>query len=152
MPSEQKGDPVEARTRVLFLCTGNSARSQMAEAFLRYFAGERFEAHSAGLEPREIDPMTRRVMKEAGVDMEGQRSKGVEEYMGKMHFGFLITLCTRSEKSCPSVFPGAGRRLEWPVEDPASVTGPERNRLAAFRRVRDELLRLVVDFAGREAD
>lgn len=126
-------------TNVLFLCTGNTARSQMAEAFLRRLAGDRFVAYSAGLEPDEINPYTRRVMEEIGYDLAGQFSKGVEEYMGKMHFGYLITVCANAEARCPSAFPGVGQRLHWNLDDPAAFVGTEEETLAVFRRVRDEV-------------
>lgn len=133
-------------TKVLFLCTGNSARSQMAEAFLRKLGVERFEAFSAGLEPSEINPMTFRVMSEIGIDLEGQRSKDLTEYMGKMHFGHLITVCSRAQISCPAVFPGMGKRHHWDIEDPAAAVGTGDERLEVFRRVRDELKARVESF------
>ncbi len=128
-----------SKTRVLFLCTGNTARSQMAEAFLRTLAGDRFEAHSAGLDPSVINPMTTVAMAEKGIPLEGQRSKSVDEYLGRVHFGYLVTVCARAEESCPRVFPGVGRRLFWDLEDPASAAGTPQERLEAFRRVRDEI-------------
>ncbi len=124
---------------VLFLCTGNSARSQMAEAFLRRYGGDRFEAYSAGLEPWDIHPLTRRVMEEIGYDLAGQRSKDVREYMGRQHFGYLITVCAHAERNCPRAFPDVSERLHWDIDDPAAVEGSEAERLAAFRRARDEL-------------
>jgi arsenate reductase len=127
------------RTAVLFLCTGNTARSQMAEAFLRRYGGERFEAASAGLEPSEINPMTRQVMEEVGYDLEGQWSKSVDEYLGKKHFGYLVTVCAEAEKQCPKAFPGVGQRVHWPFDDPAAHEGTEEERLETFRRVRDEI-------------
>ncbi len=126
-------------TRVLFLCTGNSARSQMAEAFLRKYGGDRFEAHSAGLEPKGINPLTVRVMNEAGVDMSGQASKGVETYLGKLHFHYLITLCDDAEKNCPATWPGVNQRLHWSFEDPGAFEGSDQEKLAKFREVRDRI-------------
>ena len=126
------------KTRVLFLCTGNSARSQMAEAFLRLYGGSRFEAHSAGLEPKGINPYTRRVLAEVGVDMVNQTSKDLRVYLGKMHFGYLITVCSNAEARCP-IFPGVATRLHWPFDDPAAVEGTDEEKLAAFRRVRDAI-------------
>ena len=125
------------RTRVLFLCTGNSARSQMAEAFLRKYAGERFEVHSAGLEPKPIHPLTIRVMEEAGFDMSGHRSKGIGDYLGKVHFEYLITVCDDADKNCPTVWPGVNQRMHWHFEDPAKFEGSEEQKLAKFREVRD---------------
>lgn len=139
------------KIRVLFLCTGNSARSQMAEALLRRHAGERFEVYSAGLEPKGIHPNTLRVLSEIGLDAEGQRSKHLDEYMGKLHFGYVITVCANAEERCPAVFPGMGRRLHWPFDDPAAATGSAAEKLAEFRRVRDEIdARLQAWLAGQE--
>jgi arsenate reductase len=126
------------KTRVLFLCTGNSVRSQMAEAFLRKYAGDRFEVYSAGLEPSIINPLTIRVMEEMGIDLSNQRSKSLQEYMGKLHFGYLITVCDRAEQKCP-IFPGMGMRLHWPFEDPSRASGNDAERLAKFRQVRDQI-------------
>jgi arsenate reductase len=125
------------KPRVLFLCTGNSARSQMAEAFLRKYAGDRFEVHSAGLEPKPINPFTIKVMQEAGFDMSAHRSKGIGDYLGKIHFQFLITLCDDAEKNCPTVFSGVNRRLHWSFEDPAKSEGNDEEKLVKFRQVRD---------------
>jgi arsenate reductase (thioredoxin) len=125
------------RPKVLFLCTGNSARSQIAEAFLREYAGDRYEAYSAGTEPKGINPYAERVMEEVGVSLSGQYSKHIKEYMGKMNFGYVITLCDEAEKTCPTVFPGMAQRLHWSFEDPAAFTGSEDAGLAKFREVRD---------------
>ena len=122
--------------RVLFLCTGNSARSQMAEALLRKHAGDRLEVHSAGLEPKGIHPYTIRVMDEIGVDIRGQSSKDVMTYMGRVHFGVVITVCDNAEKNCP-IFPFTTTRLHWPFEDPARFEGPDEAKLAKFRDARD---------------
>ena len=127
------------KTRVLFLCTGNSARSQMAEVFLRYYAGDRFEAHSAGLEPKPINPLTLAVMEEIGFDLSEQRSKGVEVYLGKTHFEYLITVCDDADKNCPTVWPGVNQRLHWSFEDPAQFVGTEEQKLAKFRQIRDAI-------------
>ncbi len=127
------------KTKVLFLCTGNSARSQMAEAFLRKYGGERFEAYSAGTEPKGIHPYTNRIMQEAGISLSGQYSKHVKEYMGKVHFGYLITLCGEAEEKCPTAFPGAGQRLHWSFEDPSAFLGSEDEKLAKFGEVRDQI-------------
>jgi arsenate reductase (thioredoxin) len=126
------------KPRVLFLCTGNSARSQMAEAFLRKYDGEHFEVYSAGLEPSVINPLTVQVMEEIGIDMSGHYAKPLTTYLGKMHFGYLITVCSRADEKCP-VFPGMGQRLHWPFDDPAAAEGNTEQRLAVFRRVRDEI-------------
>ena len=125
------------QTRVLFLCTGNSSRSQMAEGFLRKYAGDRFEAHSAGLEPKPLHPLTVKVMEEAGVDMSGRTSKGFETYLGKILFQYLITVCDDAEKNCPTTWPGVSNRLHWNFEDPAAFQGTQEEKLAKFRQVRD---------------
>jgi arsenate reductase len=127
------------RIKVLFLCTGNSARSQMAEAFLRKYGGDRFEVYSAGLEPKEIHPYTREVMKEIGINLTGQRSKHLSEYLGQIHFGYLITVCAQAEEQCPAVFPGMGQRLHWAIDDPAAFDGTDAQILGKFRQVRDEI-------------
>ncbi len=128
------------KTKVLFLCTQNSARSQMAEAFLREQGGNRFEAYGAGCSvAEEIHPYTVRVMEEAGIDIKDQYPKGMREYMGKMHFGYLITVCARAEKECPTVFPGVGLKLTWLFDDPRGAGVPEEERLEKFREVRDQI-------------
>jgi arsenate reductase len=127
------------KTKVLFLCTGNAARSQMAEAFLRTYAGDQFEAYSAGLEPTEIHPYTKQVMQEVGIDLNGHHAKALKNYMGKKHFGYLITVCSNADKNCPSVFPGMGQRLHWDLEDPVAFEGVDEAKLQKFREVRDQL-------------
>lgn len=126
-------------TRVLFLCTGNSARSQMAEAFLRQLGRDAFEAFSAGLEPKGLNPFTVRVMEEIGIDISRQRSKGVDEFLGKEHFHYLITVCHDAEENCPRIWPGVHTRLHWSFEDPASFSGPQEEKLERFRDVRDQI-------------
>ncbi len=126
------------KTRVLFLCTGNSARSQMAEAFLNQIGSDRFEVHSAGLDPSAVNPFTIHVLDEVGIDWSQARAKGLKEYLGKVHFGYLITVCSRAEERCP-IFPGMGQRLHWPFDDPAAAEGSDEEKLAVFRRVRDEI-------------
>lgn len=125
------------KSRLIFLCTGNSARSQMAEAILRKYAGDHFEVHSAGLEPKAINPYTITVMQEDGFDMSAHRSKGLDVYLGRLHFEYLITLCDDAEKNCPIVWPGVNQRLHWTFEDPSAFTGTDEEKLARFRRVRD---------------
>jgi len=127
------------KTKVLFLCTGNSARSQMAEAFLRRRAGDLFEVHSAGLEPKGINPFTVRVMQQIGYDLSEQRAKDVIEYLGKVHFGYLITVCAHAEEHCPKTFLGVSERIHWPVDDPAAFIGSEAETLQRFREARDEI-------------
>ena len=125
------------KQRVLFLCTGNSARSQIAEAFLRKYGGERYEAHSAGLEPKGLNPFTVKVMQEIGIDVSGQTSKGVDTYLGKTLFQYLVTVCDDADKNCPTVWPGVGNRMHWSFQDPATAEGTEEEKLAKFREVRD---------------
>ncbi len=128
-----------AKPVVLFLCTGNTARSQMAEAFLKKYAVERFEVHSAGYEPKSINPYTIKVMEEAGFDLSGQYAKGVRNFLGKRDIRFLIIVCDQAEKTCPKVFPGVLTRLSWPFEDPAAFSGTEAEKLDKFRAVRDQI-------------
>jgi arsenate reductase len=131
------------KTRVLFLCTGNSARSQMAEALLRRHCEDLFEVYSAGLAPREIHPYARRVLAEVGIDMAGQYAKNLDMYLGRMHFGYVITVCSRAEEQGPTV-PGMSVRFYWPLEDPAAATGTDEEVLAVFRRVRDQIEARVI--------
>ena len=114
-----------SKTKVLFLCTGNSARSQMAEALLKKYAGDEFDVYSAGLEIKDINPYTIRVMQEVGISLEGHYAKHVREYMGKFNFGYLITVCSDAEEKCPATFPGISHRLHWSFEDPAAYVGSE---------------------------
>ena len=127
----------EARRRVLFLCTHNSARSQMAEGLLRYLAGDRFEVYSAGTEVTRVRPQAIVVMGEIGIDISGQESKALERYLGEP-FDYVITVCDDANEACP-VFPGAESRLHWSFRDPSQATGGEEERLGVFRSVRDEL-------------
>lgn len=128
------------KQRVLFLCTGNSARSQMGEAFLRHYAGEQFEVHSAGLEPKGINPYSIRVMDEVGIDIRGQHSKSTREYMGRMFFHYLITVCADADKNCPqALWAQGGKKLYWPFDDPAAIEGTDEEKLATFREVRDQI-------------
>ncbi|HWR16871.1 MAG TPA: arsenate reductase ArsC [Terriglobales bacterium] len=125
------------KTRVLFLCTGNSCRSQMAQGFLRAYASERFEAHSAGTNPSGINPLAVQVMNEVGIDISGQRSKHVAEYQGQ-DVSLVVTVCNNAKEQCP-IFPGRCLREHWPFEDPAEAAGSLEHRLNVFRRVRDEI-------------
>lgn len=123
--------------RVLFLCTHNSARSQMAEGLLRHLAGGRFDAYSAGTEATHVRPGAIAVMAELGVDISGQESETLERYLGEP-FDYVITVCDDANETCP-VFPGAENRLHWSFEDPSRAAGGEEERLAVYRRVRDEI-------------
>jgi arsenate reductase len=109
----------------------------MAEAFLRRYGNGQFEVHSAGLEPKGVNPLTIKVMKEVGIDISGHTSKGIETYLGKTLFQTLITVCDDADKNCPTVWPGVNSRLHWSFEDPAKFEGAEAERLAKFREVRD---------------
>jgi arsenate reductase len=125
------------KKRVLILCTGNSARSQMAEGLLRHDAGEAFDVESAGTKPGIVRPEAIAVMRELGIDIGGHRSKHVDEFDGQ-RFDYVITVCDNAKESCP-VFPGATKLLHRSFEDPAALEGSEAERVALFRRVRDEL-------------
>ncbi len=128
------------KPKLLFLCTGNSARSQMGEAFLRAYAGEHFEVFSAGLSPKgEIHPVVRKVMREIGLTMEGQTPKNVSDFLGKMVFAYTVTVCGNAEEQCPRVFLSMGTHYYWPFEDPAALNGPEEDVLAQVRVIRDQI-------------
>ncbi len=125
------------RLRVLFVCTGNSARSIMAEALLRRHGGDAFEVLSAGTEPRGVNPLTLRVLAEAGLPTEGLSSKSVREFLGQ-EFDYVITVCDQARESCP-VFPGSHQSLDWGYDDPGVATGTDVERMAAFRKVFTQL-------------
>ena len=127
------------KPQVLFICTGNSARSQIAEAFLRHYAGNNFDVQSAGLEPKGINPYTVRVMVELGYDMSGHRSKNLREFMGYTHSRYVITLCSDADASCPRGLWSSGEKLYWPFDDPAAFEGSDEEKLAYFRKVRDQI-------------
>jgi arsenate reductase (thioredoxin) len=128
---------MERPTRVLLLCTGNSARSQMAEGLLRHDGGARFEVHSAGTKPGNVRPEAIAVMRELDIDISGHRSKSVDEFSGQ-DFDYVITVCDNANENCP-VFTGKTVRIHWSFEDPAAVKDDEAARLIVFRRVRDEI-------------
>ena len=125
------------RARVLFLCTHNSARSQMAEGMLRHLAGDRFEPHSAGTEATHVRPLAIRAMDEIGIDISRQESKTLEQYLDES-FDYVITVCDDANEACP-FFPGAANRLHWSFEDPSRARGSEEEQLAVFRSVRDRI-------------
>ena len=131
-------------TRVLFLCTHNSARSQMAEAFLRAAAGDRFEAGSAGTEKTSVNPLAIRVMAELGIDLGGHASKRYDDVASR-GWDYLITVCDDANERCPWV-PGSVQRLHWSFPDPSRAIGTEEQRLAAFRRVRDQIRERLTDW------
>ena len=130
---------MKGKLKVLFLCTGNSCRSQMAEAILRHEAGDRFEACSAGLEPQPIDPLTIRVLEEAGISTKGLRSKGITEFLARVTINYVIFVCDKAHKACPRIYPFTLLNLYWPFEDPALFQGTPEQRLAKFREVRDQI-------------
>jgi arsenate reductase len=125
------------KTRILVLCTGNSARSQMAEGLLNHLGGNHFEVYSAGTQPSSVRPEAITVMKEIGIDISGNRSKHVDEFAGQA-FDYVLTVCDNAARNCP-VWPGRTKRIHHSFEDPASVQGTLEERLAAFRKVRDEI-------------
>ena len=138
------------KKRVLILCTGNSARSQMAEGLLRHEGGDRFEVFSAGTKPGIVRAEAIAVMNEIGVDISGHRSKSVDEFIGQP-LDIVITVCDNAKESCP-VFPGTTKRLHWPFEDPAAAQGAEDDRRAAFRQIRDQIHRRIMGFVdGNES-
>jgi arsenate reductase (thioredoxin) len=132
------------KQRVLFLCTHNSARSQMAEGLLKSTAAERFEVASAGTQATRVHPLAARVMAEVGVDVGGHTSKPVDEFL-KQRWDYVITVCDAANEACP-VFPGQATRLHWSFEDPSQATGTEAERLAAFRQVRDQIKNRLTDW------
>jgi arsenate reductase len=134
-----------SKQRVLILCTGNSARSQMAEGLLRQMAGDRFEVESAGVALTQVRPEAIEVMKEIGIDISTQRSKSVDEFANQ-EFEYVITVCDNAKEQCP-VFPGRTQRIHWSFEDPAVAKGEFDERLKIFRRVRDEIKDRLTEFA-----
>ena len=126
-----------SKRTVLFLCTGNSARSQMAEGLLRHLAGDRFEVLSAGTDPAGLNPLAVEAMREAGIEISGQRSKHVREFLGRpVHY--VVTVCSNARERCP-IFPATFRQVHWEIDDPAAAPGTPEEKLAVFRRVRDEI-------------
>jgi len=136
------------KPRVLILCTGNSARSQMAEGLLRHLGGARYDVFSAGTKPVGVNPLAIEVLREKGIDIASQRSKSVAEFSGQP-FAMVITVCDHAAEQCP-VFPEATKRLHWSLPDPAAFSGTAQERLTAFRRVRDELERRISSFLKSE--
>jgi arsenate reductase len=143
------GNAAENRQRVLFLCVHNSARSQMAEGLLRARAGDRFEAFSAGNEATEVRPLAIRAMAELGIDISGQRSKTTAE-LGGQRFDYAVTVCEDAKEACP-YYANAAHQVHWGFEDPAAATGSDDERLAVFRRVRDEIAASIDEFVSAAA-
>lgn len=141
-----KGESMNDKKRVLILCTGNSARSQMAEGLLRELGGERFEVESAGTRPTGLRAEAIEAMREVGVDISRQRSKPVDEFAAQ-EFDYVITVCDNARESCP-VFPGKTERVHWSFDDPAAIEGEWGERLAAFRRVREEIGARLREWVG----
>jgi arsenate reductase len=136
--------------KVLILCTGNSARSQMAEGLFRQEAGDRYQVFSAGTKPTQVRSEAIAAMREIGIDISGHRSKSIDEFAGQ-ELDLVITVCDNANESC-SVFPGRTRRLHWPFEDPAVVVGSEEQRIAAFRSTRDRIQARIKLFLEGDAD
>jgi arsenate reductase len=136
---------MEKKTNIIFLCTHNRARSQIAEAFLRKYASDHFNVFSAGFESQDIHPLTYKVMEEVGIDLNGHFSKELKEFLGKQHFGIIVTVCKRAEERCPTI-PGVGTRLFWDLEDPSSFKGSEEEKLEKFRDIRDQIEEKIQQF------
>lgn len=143
------GNAVE-KQHVLFLCTGNSARSQMAEAFLRHLGSDRFEVHSAGLEPKDINPLAVQVMEEAGISMRGHFPKSLSDFLGKVAVRYAIIVCDRAERECPRLWPFGASVLSWPFDDPAAIGGSNEVRLEKFRDVRDQIKKRIRQWLSEE--
>jgi arsenate reductase len=138
-----------SKARVLILCTGNSARSQMAEGLLRRFGGEQFEVFSAGTRPVGVNPLAIEAMRELGIDISAQRSKSVAEFAAEK-FATVITVCDNAAEECP-VFPSVPERVHWSLRDPAAVSGTREEKLEAFREIRDDLERRIREFVSSAA-
>jgi arsenate reductase (thioredoxin) len=149
---DHKGSFTVNKPLVLFLCTGNSARSQMAEAFLRHYGGDRFEAASAGTEPKGINPLTIRVMEEVGISLDGQLSKSLKEFLGHRAVRHAVFVCSHAEQNCPAIWPFTFSRLSWPFDDPAAAEGTEEERLEKFRMVRDQIRAKIVNWLEAQPD
>ena len=135
------------KKKVLFLCVGNSARSQMAEGFLRYMAGDTYEVFSAGVKPTQVNPLAIKVMAEAGVDISKHKSKSAIEFIGQ-NFDYVVTLCDNAKQLCP-VFPGKYEKVHWNLDDPAKAQGTEEEKLAIFRKIRDMIEQRIEDWVRR---
>lgn len=135
---------MQHKPKILFLCTGNSCRSQMAEGILRKLAGDRFEVYSAGTRPAGLNRQAVEAMGEIGIDISAQRSKSIDDFQGQS-FAYVITVCDRARQECP-VFPSGAVALHWGLEDPAAASGTLQQRREVFRRVRDEIHRRILNF------
>jgi len=136
--------------KVLFVCSHNSARSQMAHGWLKHLAGDRFEVYSAGVEPGTVNPLAVKAMAEVGVDIADHKAESIRAYLGKLPVYWLIVVCDKAAESCPRVWPGVGERLHWFFEDPSAATGTEEEKLAVFRRVRDEIRQQIEQWLAEQ--
>ena len=142
---------MEKKTRVLFLCTANSSRSQMAEGFLKAWAGDKYDAQSAGISPSILNPLAVETMQEIGIDISKQKSKSIELFL-KQGFDYVITVCDQAKESCPN-FPGQSKKIHWSFEDPASIIEDENEKMKVFRKVRDQIAEKIRKFiAGSDWD
>jgi arsenate reductase (thioredoxin) len=142
---------MKGKPNILVLCTGNSCRSQIAEGYLRHYAGDRFGVHSAGTNPAEgVHPVAIEVMTEDGIDISDGRPKDVKEFLGRLALRYLIIVCGGANESCPRIFPGISQRLYWPFDDPAAFRGTEHETLEEFRRVRDEIKQQILTWLESE--
>ncbi len=124
---------------VLFVCSHNSARSQMAEGWLRHLAGDDLDVYSAGVNPGTLNPLAVRAMNEVGVNIADHKAEGVDTYLGKIIVDYLVIVCDKASQTCPRVWPGLRERMFWPFDDPSSAQGSDEEKLEVFRRVRDEI-------------
>ncbi len=134
------------KVKVLFLCTRNSCRSQMAEGFLKHLAPGRYEVLSAGMEPKPIHPLAIKVMEEVGIDIGSQKPTDVNSVIGRYIFAYVIFVCEHAQKNCPRIFPGFGDHAYWPFEDPEGFEGSEEEKLDKFREVRDQIRARIEDW------
>ena len=134
------------KNKVIFICTGNSCRSQMGEGILRNIAGDIFDVYSAGLKPSIVNPNAIKVMKEIGIDISHHTSDDVNKYIGE-NFDYIITVCDNAKESCP-VFPGNGERIHWSFKDPADAVGSEEEVLNEFRKIRDQIKSTLEQFVN----
>ena len=137
------------KIKVLYLCTGNSCRSQMAEGFLKAFGKDKYEAFSAGTKPTQVNPLSIKAMDEIGIDISSHSSQSVEEFC-QQTFDFVITVCGNAKETCPA-FPGEYKGIHWDLEDPADAVGNEEEKMTKFREIRDKIKRNVSDFIKRNS-
>jgi arsenate reductase len=138
------------KAKALFIDTHNSARSQMGEALMRHYAGDKFEVYSAGIEPQEISPLTFVVMEEVDIPLTGQKPEGVRTYLGQKHFGYVFTVCDYAESQCPTTWLQAQHHMHWNIVDPLKAEGTEEEVLAQFRTARDQLDELIQEWLGAQ--